>query len=334
MPRRCILSALGLAVLVACSLDPRPAVTQQPLAVSAEAVPLHPNRPEMTRVGQLVWRGGLELDSGHDAFGGLSGLWVAPDGGRMLAVGDKGSWLAAELTYDAAGHMAGVAQAEIGPLGNRAGAPVSGRWRDAEALARTAAGALLVSFEGRHRIWRYAGEGQALAGAAESVPMPALLSRAPGNGGLEALTVLADGRWLALTEELFAGERRVAFLYDGQGWARLSYPGDPDFAPTDAAQLPGGDLLVVERKFNPLTGVAIRLRRVPLSQLAPGGNIAGEIIATLRPPMAVDNYEGLAVRRGRDGETLIYLLSDDNFNFLQRTLLVMFELEESGPGTE
>ena len=33
-------------------------------------------------------------------------------------------------------------------------------------------------------------------------------------------------------------------------------------------------------------------------------------------------------RRGPDGETLIYLLSDDNFSALQDTLLLLFALEE------
>jgi hypothetical protein len=36
--------------------------------------------------------------------------------------------------------------------------------------------------------------------------------------------------------------------------------------------------------------------------------------------------EGIAVRSGPAGETLIYLLSDDNYSALQRTLLMMFEI--------
>jgi hypothetical protein len=34
------------------------------------------------------------------------------------------------------------------------------------------------------------------------------------------------------------------------------------------------------------------------------------------------------VRRTVDGETLIYLVSDDNFRRFQRTLLLVFALEE------
>jgi hypothetical protein len=41
----------------------------------------------------------------------------------------------------------------------------------------------------------------------------------------------------------------------------------------------------------------------------------------------IDNMEGLAVRRGPKGETLLYILSDDNYSPLQRTLLLMFEVK-------
>jgi len=40
----------------------------------------------------------------------------------------------------------------------------------------------------------------------------------------------------------------------------------------------------------------------------------------------IDNMEGIAVRRGTNGETLLYMISDDNFSARQRTLLLMFEL--------
>jgi hypothetical protein len=42
----------------------------------------------------------------------------------------------------------------------------------------------------------------------------------------------------------------------------------------------------------------------------------------------VDNLEGLSARTGPRGETLLWLISDDNFNPLQRNILLMFELEK------
>ncbi len=99
------------------------------------------------------------------------------------------------------------------------------------------------------------------------------------------------------------------------------------FRPSGAARLPGGDLLVIERSFNIIDGVAARLRHIAARTIVPGARLDGTAIAVLRPPLTVDNLEGVAARRGAAGETLIYLVSDDNFNPFQRTLLLLFALE-------
>lgn len=46
---------------------------------------------------------------------------------------------------------------------------------------------------------------------------------------------------------------------------------------------------------------------------------------TLAPPMTVDNFEGVAVVARPDGGWRLYLLSDDNFQPAQRTLLLAFD---------
>ncbi|MEK9725684.1 MAG: esterase-like activity of phytase family protein, partial [Rhodospirillaceae bacterium] len=75
-------------------------------------------------------------------------------------------------------------------------------------------------------------------------------------------------------------------------------------------------------------GVAARLQRLPAAGIAPGGDLKPTLIAELRPPISVDNFEGVAVRAGEDGRVYVYIISDDNFNPLQRTLLMMFEMRE------
>ena len=53
----------------------------------------------------------------------------------------------------------------------------------------------------------------------------------------------------------------------------------------------------------------------------------GDVLANLSfQDSNIDNMEGLAVRRGANGETLLYMMSDNNFSRFQRTLLLMFEL--------
>lgn len=54
--------------------------------------------------------------------------------------------------------------------------------------------------------------------------------------------------------------------------------------------------------------------------------LSGEELLRLTPPETVDNFEGLAIAPGSDGGVFVFLLSDDNFNSLQRTLLLSFFL--------
>ena len=42
-------------------------------------------------------------------------------------------------------------------------------------------------------------------------------------------------------------------------------------------------------------------------------------------PLTVDNYEGLSAIPAKDGSVRFYLLSDDNFQSSQRTLLLAFD---------
>ncbi len=321
--------ALSLALLVA-----HPAAAE-PLALSARPVPLHTEDPERTRVGPLLYRGGLELTSSDDRFGGLSGLLVSEDGGRMTAVSDQGRWVTARLLYDAAGRLTGATEAEIGELHGLGGAHLPGgvhlhgkRDRDSESLTRLPDGAIVVGFERNHRLWRYPAGTDPLAGRPVPVRAPSELEDLHVNSGIEALVTLSDGALFALAEGRKKETESPAYLRRDGAWAELSYRRHGDFRPSGAARLPDGDLLVIERSFNFIDGVAIRLRRIAAQTIVPGARLDGTAIAVLRPPLTVDNLEGVAVRRGAAGEILIYLVSDDNFNPLQSTLLLMFALTE------
>ena len=323
---------LSLTILVtavaaaACAADP--------VEVTARRVLLDPETPERDRVGALAWRGGLELSAADRRFGGFSAMLVAPDGGGITALSDRGNWLTATLVYDS-GKLVGLRDAMMAPIHGLDGKPLNDQnLSDAESIIRLADGAMLVGFEGRHRIWRYPAQPETspLVGDAEPFDGPPDLARAPVNGGVEAMLQLANGAILVFTEEMPApGEPNAlaAFLQEGDAWRPVSYrPGAGGFKPTSAALLPDGDVLVLERRFSLLGGLAIRLARLDARRIKPGARLTGVELAMFRPPLAVDNMEALAVRRGGAGETLVYLMSDNNFNPIQRTLLLHFALEE------
>ena len=99
-----------------------------------------------------------------------------------------------------------------------------------------------------------------------------------------------------------------------------------DFDVSDCAVLPDHELLLLERRFTWTTGVAMRLRRIPLQTLAPGAVVDGKQIVTADMGYQIDNMEGLSVHRSSNGEILLTMVSDDNFSLLQRTILLQFAL--------
>ena len=328
--------ALLLAVLALNS----PAAADS-LKLSAEPVQLDKTDLDRKSVGKLMWRGGLVLTSLDGNFKELSALLVSDDGSRLTSVTDTGYWITMGLDYDQDGHLSDVTDGKIGLLLGLDRKPLAkekdGIWDkdkvgDAESLARLDNGSLVVAFERNHRLWRYSPGIDATAAKHPEPPQFKKLTRG-SNEGVEALVTLANGALLAFVEGLENTEKSLAYIQDHGKWKRLSYQHDIGFRPTGATRLPNGDVLVIERCFNfePCDGnrTIIRLHRLKAASIVPGAELKGEKVAELKDPFIVDNLEGVAVRVA-GGETLVYLLSDNNGKHpsIQRTLLLMFALKE------
>jgi hypothetical protein len=322
--------------LIAAALIVSPGMAAaDPITVTATRLALDGDDPARTEVGALRFRGALDLTSPDPRFGGLSGLLVTPDGARFLAVSDKGYWVSATLRYDEAGNLIGVAKAELSSILDLSGnPPASKRLGDAEALARSG-NDVVVAFENDHRLWfHHAGDGMPGRAVAEIVAPPSRTGkpRLRGNRGLEALVALPGGRFLALAEGLRQEPGDLpGWIIKGDRWRLLGYRRTGDFRPSGAAVLPSGDILVLERAFSWIGGLAGRLVRIDAKAVRPGAVLEGHAIAELRLPLLTDNYEAVDARPGPNGKGLIYLLSDDNYNLLQRTILAMFEYDDRGP---
>ena len=330
MRSRLLLFVVCLLVAACGSGSPRPAGAQeQALEIKVSAQPFKIDEPAATRIDRLIWRGGISMSANSPNFGGWSDLHISPDGRRLTSISDEGGWLTATIDYDLNGNLAGLSGGRIGQLRGLDGKPIDSKPEaDAEGMARLADGSWLVSFERRHRLWRY----ETLTGTPAPVEGPAEIGRQPANGGIEALTALADGRVIAISEEY--GQRPgTAMGWIGTPaaggsyvWRSFDYATIPDFRPTAITQLPDGSLATLERAFDVVRGVRCRVMRLDTAQLAPGATVQAEELARLASPYAVDNLEGIAATRGTRGETLLWLMSDDNFNPLQRNLLLLFEL--------
>ncbi|MBK1661942.1 esterase-like activity of phytase family protein, partial [Paracraurococcus ruber] len=306
-----------------CALLPA-RVTAQPAPPGSLARRLTlPASPPGSRLELL---GGLVLDDGVLGFGGLSGLHLAEDL-QVTAISDLGHWMTARLELQD-GRPSGLSGLRTGALGSGTGQPVSrGYEGDAESLARLPDGSWLVGFERWHRIRAY----QRLDGAARYVEAPPGLERAGSNSGLEALAVLPDGRWLAIAEALAVpGQPGLtrAWLGGPGRWMPLAYRPGEDFSPADAAPLPDGGALVLERSFSLFAGFGGRLVRLSAWALQAAGEgtvLEGEEVLRIAAPLPVDNFEGVSAAR-IGGRTLVAMVSDDNQNLLQKTLLLLFVL--------
>ena len=300
------------------------------IEITAKSIPFAIETDAPASLGKLRHLGTLRLKSPDRDFGGISGLIVSPDGRKFLALSDTSHWLTGELQYRG-NQLAGVTGTDIAPMLDLKGKPMSGKQGDAEGLTGSLDGDVYVSFEGKHRIWRYPFGTSGLDANPTVVATPKDLENAPGNGGLEAITLLHDGNLLAITEEFFDSNGNInAWNLDVRGKMAtpLVFKRRKPFDVTDVRQLPSGDILTLERRFSPVGGVGFEMRRFSGSAIKAQTVIEGEVIAEAAMNYNIDNMEGLAVRTGENGETLVYIISDDNFNApLQQTLLMLFELK-------
>jgi hypothetical protein len=320
--------------------DPR-GLKPGPVSLEARSLPgFDRETPQRTDFGRLQWRGGLVLTSPSSHFGGYSGLTIDSDGRRFAAVSDAGTWLTGEIVYSG-NRVAGVRSTRQGALQSVDKKNlVRARDRDAEGLTfadgNFEKGTVLISFEGNDRIGRFGIDANGITAPAGYMSLPAEIKKVKSFDGLETVAVLRGGPMkgsvIAFAERLLPKDKHHAgWIWIGGQPRRLSLADIGGFDITDATGLPDGGLVVLERRFRWNEGVKMRLRLVKAGELKPDAVIAGEVLLEADLNQEIDNMEGLAAHAGANGEIVLTLISDDNFNeFLQRTVLLQFALPAHG----
>lgn len=330
-PKQVISSLIAAFLsLCACACGDRHIAQSFAGAATVELSPIQLDKrdPERTDFGQLKLLSAFELRSGDARFGGLSGLAIGTDH-RLYAVSDHGFWLSARMHLNPAGRLLDLTNWQIEPLLSTDGLPIRRRLIDAEALAREPDGSFLVGFEDPQRIWRYRAPPETFSSPAEPVVIPREIMKAPKNGGLEALSSLPGGQIFAIAEDFENRDRTLkAWLLSHGQSAQLSYQPAVNFAVSDATALKNGDVLVLERRYSPPLFFSVRLTRVRAQHIRPGAALRGEELLRLEGGVRTENFEGVATIE-KDAGTLIFLISDDNYLPLQRTLLLQFFLPNS-----
>ena len=283
------------------------------------------------RFGQLEFRGGLVLTSSEPAFGGISSLSMEPDGAHFLAVTDQGSWLRGRVVYRD-GRPAGIADAEMAPILGADGNPLAARhWFDSESLTLGADGMVYVGIERVEKIVRFDLRRDGLAARGQPIAVPDDFKTFTHNKSLECLAAPPKGAphagsLIAVTEHsLDADGNHRSFVLRGKQFTRFSVQRSDDFDVSDCA-ITGADLLLLERRIGPLISAAIRIRKMPLAAIKDGALVDGAVLLQADLGYQIDNMEGLGVHRNAQGETILTLISDDNFSPIQRNLLLQFAL--------
>lgn len=301
-----------------------PSRSDGPAIILFKPLVLDSRDPARTKLGALTFLGGWSLDSPKRGFGGISAIHV--DEGAVVALSDAGALIRFSLPKGTS------VRGSIDPLPVGIGAPVAKRDRDTESMALFG-GRAWIGFEWRGAIQRYVTASGA-GWRSDAHHAPAAMRAWPNNSGAEGIVRLKDRRFLVFSEGAmrkdgtsevleFSGDPAVA----GTAARSLGYRAPPGYRLTDAAVLPDGRLLLLNRRFSIFEGVSAKLVVARPPRPGAAAIIAGDEIADFASPVTVDNMEALSVTR-EAGRTIVWIASDDNFSPLQRTLLLKFALDQ------
>jgi hypothetical protein len=330
MATGCALAAL--VTLISCSPTNIPAGETLPITVDSHVITELGGSPTLSPL--LTFVGGIELSSTEPLFGAFSSIRFR-DQQNFLGVFDTGYWIKGRIERDAEGRLSGLDGVTVAPLLDASGGESTSKVRvDAESLALDGDRGF-VGFEQRHRVVAYAplsDLGKAVP--SEPVAFPFDLDLLESNGGIEALMVApADGQLagalIAISEKSTdaQGNNYAAILGGSMAGEFRVRPRD-NFEITDGVFLPGGDLLLLERRFSIATGVGMRLRRIAGDTIKPGAVVDGEILLEADYSSQIDNMEGIDALPEPDGSVRLIMVSDDNHSILQRSLTLEFRLAQ------
>jgi len=277
--------------------------------------------------GVLEFLGGLDVSSQDRRFGGFSGIDMI-DAETAFIVSDSAAFVRARLVHED-GRLVGLSDVDLqglfpnGDMSKQAG--------DAEDVAldpgNPSHGVIVRERQANAMLTFDLVEGRPENIEPELVGAPDHVLRS--NRGLESVAYAPPGSPLAgevvaIAEHNPRGEADIPGWIAGKGGFTIVRRDEYDIS--SARFLPDGDLMLLERRYSPAWGIAMRLRRIPGDTIEVGAKVDGEIVLDAGMTSQIDNMEGLAISQDDAGRTILTIVSDDNFSVLQRTLILQFAL--------
>jgi hypothetical protein len=304
--------------------------------VGAKPVEFAANLRNGDRIGKIRILGLLQLPSfsvNNLRFAEFSDLAWDDDNGMLYAESDQGGlfWLQPVFTNS---YLTDVKLIKALPLRELANGKAV-RWTrtDAEGMdivngrnGRKNDAELVISFEREQRIVRYRTDGTAISQYTLPKPLDDIKNYQGANKALEAVCIDPDRGILTAPEQPLRDERAgYTRIFDLKGTSWY-YPVTKNSGIVAMECLGHGDILVLERDYlSIMVHTIITLKRIHLpAGLADGATLAAETLVRLDDTngLRLDNFEGLTHHRGNR----YFMISDNNDNFLQRTLLLYFEI--------
>ncbi len=258
----------------------------------------------------------------------LSGLAWDADDSVLYAISDKGALFHLRPQFRD-GRLVGLELLKAVPLRDAEGRPLKGRHADSEGLdilnghnGRPGDAELVVSFERFPRIARFRPDGTLIGDYPLPAPLNDRKSYRNDNKMLESVCVDEKLGVLTLPEKPLVNEREGfnrIYRLDGRSWP---VPLLGKLLPSEIECLGDRRVLILERDV----GLFERVVALRIATLADAGDstTSVETIAVLNSleGYRLDNFEGLARHQGNR----FFVVSDNNDLFVQRTLLLYFEI--------
>jgi hypothetical protein len=260
-------------------------------------------------------------------FSELSDLAYAPKEKKLFMISDEGRLFTFHALFSDKIDL-------IKPLGAARITKEKGKkfkkWRrDTEGLCMGSEGGLLVCFEGKPKLGLFGEDGKRIRKYRLPKPLNDAKHYRSKNKSLEAVALHPKYGALMVAEWPLKKDhkkRQTIYSLSGKAWHFRAEP-EARSAVTGIEVMDDGNLLVLERSFTDfLDPFVVTLKKVYLEGCEEKSLCQSRVLIKMDSHKGwdVDNFEGLA----RVGKNRYVMVSDDNDNFFQRTLLIYFEVIE------
>ena len=282
-------------------------------------------------IGCLKMTSASTLYANHGGFGGYSGLHLDQETGILTLLSDAGHLFRSQATIDE--HLAITA---LGPskyykirvhgfltarMDTEALVPLGDQWLVTREQRNDA---IVVKFDADTETLDYV---KTLTELTTPIKLP-------GNGGFEGAEIIGDDVFVFIPEASDNDLSPIMLYQDDRLIHVADYKVSDGFAVTDlAADVASDRLFILERFFSRATGPKARIKMLPISAVmgGQGETLEPTELGRLSILDGADNMEGMIFEVAEDGSENLVIISDDNYNDIQRTVLMTLKLGPTCP---